>query len=132
MTPWDIDAEACAAPLALRHDRSILVAMSNLRLPQGHRFSFETGASVLDAEIMSEKGASLGRAGQRVEQTLAALAAFDAEPVQEGDRAALVKAAATAVWYYFIQREACGIRDQKPAIAHYGIPRDVLMKLGAS
>ena len=40
-------------------------------------------------------------------------------------------AAATAVWYYFIQREACGIRNQKPAIEHYGIPREVLMRLGA-
>jgi hypothetical protein len=103
--------------------------MSNLRLPQGHRFSFETGANVLDAELQAEKGAALGRAGQKVEVTLAALRAFEG-PLAE--RAPLVKAAATAVWYYFIQREACGIRDQKPAIAHYDIPREVLMKLGAA
>lgn len=104
--------------------------MSNLRLPLGHRFSFETGADAIEAEIMAEKGASLGRAGHKVETTLADLKAFDANG-GPGDRAALVKAAATAVWYYFIQREACGIRDQKPAIAHYGIPREVLMRLGA-
>lgn len=105
--------------------------MSNLRLPQARPFSFETASSAIDAEIMAEKGASLGRAGQRVEKTLAALKAFDLGQSTEDDRAALVKAAATAVWYYFIQREACGIRDQKPAIANYGIPREVLMKLGA-
>ena len=110
---------------------AILGGMSNLRLPLGHRFSFETGADAIEAEIMAEKGASLGRAGQRVETTLAELKAFDANDGAAGDRAALVKAAATAVWYYFIQREACGVRDQKPAIAHYGIPREVLMRLGA-
>jgi len=106
--------------------------MSNFRPPQGRRFSFETGASVLEAEIQAEKGAALGRAGQKVEDALAALRAHDAGEAPGGDRPALLKAAATAVWYYFIQREAIGIRDQKPAIAHYGIPREVLRRLGAS
>ena len=73
---------------------------------------------------------TLGYSGRTEgEQALAALKAFDGP---DEDRAPLVKEAATAVWYYFIQREACGIRDQRPAIAHYAIPREVLMRLGAS
>ena len=103
--------------------------MSNLRIPQGSSTPrFQTGASILDYEIQEERGYALGRAGRRVEQALAALKAFDGP---DEDRAPLVKEAATAVWYYFIQREACGIRNQKPAIEHYGIPREVLMRLGA-
>ncbi|WP_309646317.1 DUF6665 family protein [Phenylobacterium sp.] len=105
--------------------------MSTFRLPQGQRFALETGAESIEAEIMAEKGAALGRAGHRVEVTLAALKAFDAGEAVGVERSSLVKDAATAVWYYFIQREACGIRDQKPAIAHYAIPREVLMRLGA-
>ena len=46
-------------------------------------------------------------------------------------REALLKAAAEAVWALFIQREACGMRDQKPVIADLGIPRAVLVRLGA-
>jgi hypothetical protein len=108
--------------------------MSNLRLPLGQSgsFSFEIGAATFEDELQAEKGAALGRAGRRVETALAALRAFDAGESAEPERRALVKAAATAVWYYFIQREACGIRDQKPAIAHYGIPREVLTRLGAT
>ena len=103
--------------------------MSNLRMPQSALgLTFQTGASILDYEIQEERGYALGRAGQRVEQALAALKAFEGP---EDERAPLLKEAATAVWYYFIQREACGIRNQKPAIEHYGIPREVLMRLGA-
>lgn len=107
--------------------------MSNLRMPQGLSSTlFKTGASILDYEIQEEQAYALGRAGRRVETALAALRAFDADEGAAGERAALVKDAATAVWYYFIHREVCGIRNQKPAIEHYGIPREVLMRLGAS
>ncbi len=99
-------------------------------MPQGSSSPlFKTGASILDYEIQEERGYALGRAGERVEQALAALKAFEGS---EDGRAPLLKEAATAVWYYFIQREACGIRNQRPAIEHYGIPREVLMRLGAS
>ena len=42
-----------------------------------------------------------------------------------------VKAAARDVWKFFVQREACGMRDQRDAIRHYGIPPEVLGRLGA-
>ena len=60
------------------------------------------------------------------EATLAALREASAE-----DRPAALKAAADAVWSLFVQREICGQRDQKPVIEIYGIPKDVLARLGA-
>ena len=89
----------------------------------------ETGLSVLEAEMMSEAAAALGRAGRRAEAALARLS-DEASLASEG-REALLKAAADAVWSLFIQREACGMRDQKPVIADLGIPRAVLVRLGA-
>ena len=101
-------------------------------MPQGSSSPlFKTGASILDYELNEERGYALGVAGRRVEKALDALRAFDAAPGAAEARPPLLKEAATAVWYYFIQREACGIRNQKPAIEHYGIPREVLMRLGA-
>ena len=106
--------------------------MSNLRMPQSALgLTFQTGASILDYEIQEERGYALGVAGRKVELALQALRDFDAGG-REGERADLLKAAAKAVWHYFIQREACGIRNQRPAIEHYGIPREVLARLGAS
>ena len=106
--------------------------MSNLRMPQSSfGLTFQTGASILDYEIHEERGYALGVAGRKVEVALQALKDFDAAG-GEGDRAQLVKAAAKAVWHYFIQREACGIRNQRPAIEHYAMPREVLARLGAS
>lgn len=88
----------------------------------------EQGVGLLDYEIAAEKAASLGRAGALVEQTLLRLQRF------EGDapaRAQLLKEAAHAVYAYFIQRELCGMRRHDDAIREYGIPREVLVRLGA-
>lgn len=82
----------------------------------------------LDYEIAAEKASSLGRAGDAVANTLAKLRASDGT---SPERAALLKAAAAAVWAYFIQRELCGLRRHDDAIREYGIPREVLVKLGA-
>jgi hypothetical protein len=89
----------------------------------------DTGLSVLEAEMMSEAAAALGRAVTRAEAALARLT--DPEALEREGRDALLKAAAEAVWALFIQREACGMRDQKPVIADLGIPRAVLVRLGA-
>ena len=47
-------------------------------------------------------------------------------------RRELVTEAAREVWAFFVQRELCGLRDQKQVIAFYGIPNEVLVRLGAS
>jgi len=104
-------------------------AMSSLRMPQSlsRRLGIDTGEAVLRYELLEEQAASLGRAGAKVEAALAALAAH---PGGEG-RAAVLKAAADAVWGFFVQREVMGLRDRAAAVAHYRIPAEVLNRLGA-
>lgn len=107
--------------------------MSSLRMPQGFSASLarRLGADAADAalrhELMEEQAQSLGRAGRKVEVALKALADH---PAGE-DRAAALRAAADAVWGFFVQREVMGLRDRNAVIAQYGIPREVLVRLGA-
>jgi hypothetical protein len=61
--------------------------------------------SPLDHEILGEKAAALGRAGEKV---------------------------AHAVYAYFIQRELCGMKRHREIIREYAIPDEVLVRLGAS
>ena len=89
----------------------------------------ETGANILDYEIQEERAHALTRAGRSVEAALARL--NDPEAQAADGRDALLKAAAYEVWKFFIQRESCGIRDHRPVIEHYGIPRAVIVRLGA-
>jgi hypothetical protein len=100
----------------------------SLRPPQNLASSFgQTSApSALDYEIMGEMAASLGRAGEKVEKTLAQLAEADAS-----DRDGSLKAAARAVHAYFIQRELCGLKNHDAAIRDFNIPPAVLVRLGA-
>jgi hypothetical protein len=78
-------------------------------------------------ELVAERAASLGPAGRAMEVALDRL-----KEARDGDdREALLKAAAAAVWAFFVQREACGFRDQRGVIAHHDIPRAVLVRLGA-
>lgn len=103
--------------------------MSSLRLPQS--FAGRAGPEAADAairhEILEEQAQSLGRAGRKVE---AALAALRDHPGGDG-RVTVLRAAADAVWGYFVQREVLGLRDRNEVIAQYGIPREVLVRLGA-
>lgn len=82
---------------------------------------------ILDHEIAGEKASALGRAGEQVEKALARLEAAPA-----ADREDLTKAAARAVYAYFIQRELCGMRRHQEVIREYRIPPAVLARLGAS
>jgi hypothetical protein len=97
-----------------------------MRLPPA---ATEASSHALDHEILAEKAASLGRAAQSVE------AALDNLRSHHGDAAGrnvLVKEAADAVYAYFIQRELCGWRRHDEIIRDYGIPKEVLARLGAS
>lgn len=85
------------------------------------------GALALDAEILGEEASALGRAGRRVEETLAAL-----EDAKADDRPARLREAAEAVHDYFILREMLGFRRHDDAVAVYRIPRAVIARLGAS
>ena len=99
------------------------------RLGQTSAPGRDTGLSVLEAEMMSEAAAALGRAGARVEAALARL--DDPSALEESGRDVLLRHAADAVWSFFIQREACGLKDQRQVITDFAIPRAVLVRLGA-
>ena len=104
----------------------------SLRLPQ-HLSSkdplLNSRDGGLQAEIASEKAASLGRAGLAVEVALERLGNSELEA--EHGREALLKTAAQAVWMFFVQREACGLRDQAQVVRDLKIPRAVIVRIGA-
>ncbi|RWD70490.1 DUF6665 family protein [Mesorhizobium sp.] len=102
----------------------------SVRMPTNFRRSGaqESALDLLGHEILAEKAAALGRAGQRVEETLARL--HDGGESEHRNR--LLKEAAAAVHAYFIQRELCGLRKHDAVIREYDIPRAVLVRLGAS
>jgi hypothetical protein len=88
--------------------------------------------ALLQTEIAGESAASLGHHGRQVEAAMKALRAFDAAGQGSADeRLALVRQASKAVWSYFVQRESCGMRDHRWAIADYGITDEVIARLGA-
>ena len=90
-----------------------------------------SGFGSIENEIIGEKASSLGHHGRQVEQAMAALRAYDAAPRAPEERVVLLKAAAREVWKFLVQRELCGLRDQKEVVRHYGIPQEVLARLGA-
>lgn len=82
----------------------------------------------LDSEMLAEKASALGHHGRLVE---AALKALRACPPDAAERPALRQKAAREVWAFFVQRELCGLRDQREVIRFYDIPQEVLVRLGA-
>ena len=106
-----------------------------VRMPQslftGHKR--ETGWSVLDCEILQQKAQTLGTLGRQVEQALAALRACDAGGPganRDAQRCALLDDAAERVWAFMIQRELCGFRYWDAVVKEYGIPGEVLSRVG--
>ncbi len=103
--------------------------MSSLHTPQSllARLKPETGDAVFRHELIEEQAQSLGRAGRKVEETLAALKAHD----NNDDRTVLMNAAADAVWGFLVQREIMGLRDRTAIVEQYGIPREIMARIGA-
>ena len=112
----------------MRRHGANMTAMSPLRMPQSliKRLGVETGDAVLRYELLQEQAASLGLAGRKVEKALAALREHEGE-----GRAEVLKAAADAVWGFLVQREIMGLRDRTAIVAEYGIPREVMNRIGA-
>ncbi len=91
--------------------------------------NFVSGLDTLESELLAEKASALGRAGDAARRAMEKLHAHDA---RDEVRERLLKAAARAVHHYFIQRELCGLRRHHDAIRDLAIPREVLVRLGAS
>lgn len=96
--------------------------------------------SALDYEIAQEQASALGRLGRALEAALAALSGFDraqvegqANAVASADtvRERLVQEASRALWCFIVQREACGLRDQRLIVREYGVPAEVQNRMGA-
>ncbi|WP_275787406.1 DUF6665 family protein [Pararhizobium gei] len=103
-----------------------------VRPPQSlsHSFSRESSLNLLEYEMMSERADALGRHGLKVEKAIAALSALADSATSPDRREALLNAAADEVWAFFIQREICGLRSNRDAVERYGIPKEVLARLG--
>lgn len=85
----------------------------------------------VEAEIVQEKAASLGRMSNRLRDAMARLEEHDASPAgKPEERAALVAAAGEALWYYVVQREAAGLRATEEALRDFRIPREVYIRMG--
>src|SRR5689334_3894540 len=100
----------------------------SLRPPGAHSLGPQSGFDVLHHEIAGEMASALGRAGRRVEETLAKLRDVAGD---DATRPGLLRDAAEAVHAYFIQRELCGLRRHDAVIREYAIPKAVLARLGA-
>ncbi len=99
--------------------------------------------SALDYEIVQEQAAALSRLGRAVEIALAALSRHDSARTDRGDdpaadttsvsllRMQLVQEASDALWCFIVQREACGLRDQRQILRAYGVPAEVQNRMGA-
>lgn len=86
--------------------------------------------SALDYELAAEKADALGRIGRKVEAALEALAAAQTAEAPADALEKFVDEAAELVWAFFIQREISGFRSQADAVRRYGIPREVLIRVG--
>jgi hypothetical protein len=102
----------------------------SLRPPQAS--SRKSQADALDYEIAQEGAAALGRLGRALEAALAALADCDRiQPeVPSPARERLVRQAGYALWCFIVQREACGLRDQRLIMRDYRVSREVQNRMG--
>jgi hypothetical protein len=83
------------------------------------------GMTVIEKELEGERASSLGEAGKRLENALAALGE---SPDPDDDE--LVHEAATAAWYYMIVRESLRMFDHQQALKIYGVPDRVMAQVG--
>ena len=102
----------------------------SLRPPGAHARTAPIVA--LDYEIAQERASALGRLGRALEAALAALADYDnGHAERDATHARLVQDASDALWCFMVQREACGLRDPRPVLRHYGVPGEVYARMGA-
>ena len=93
----------------------------------------ERFVDVLEDEVAEEKAGALGRAGRRLEHALKLFRDHEATHEHRADtkREQLLWDLAARVEAFVAQREACGLRDSRHVLQHYGIPREALARVGA-
>ena len=92
---------------------------------------------VLAYELAEERASALGRMGRALEQALAKLREFDAAHPRADDptsteqaRRILVREAGHALWMFVVQREACGLRNNRMLMRDYSVPGEVQLSMG--
>jgi hypothetical protein len=96
-----------------------------LKLPGNTAARIAGNVDAVQYEVAQEMAASLRRAADRLDAALGALHAHDA-----ADREGLLHAAGQALWYYVVQREACGFRDSESLMRELNVPREVQLRMG--
>jgi hypothetical protein len=90
--------------------------------------------NAIEAEVIAEQAASLGRAARRLEKALATLAAFDAGQKLSAPeigrpafrtRPEILVEAREALWFLIVQREACGFRHSDEVLSAYSVPPEI-------
>ena len=105
----------------------------SLKVPvfYGRRRGPQTGAGILDAEILAEMASSIGRTGRALEKALGDLRAHDEDSgTDRQKRGALLQAAADRAWALFVQYDMAGLSSQSQLVKRYGIPGEVLVRVG--
>ena len=81
-------------------------------------------------EAMQETAAALGRIGKQLEAALEAIQRHDATPNPNRDREDLLQEAADRVQALIIQREAMGLYASRDVQRFYGVPGEVMSRIG--
>jgi hypothetical protein len=91
--------------------------------------------------VREESAATLGRAGRRLQEAVAALAEFDAieqptvvsaNPSDPAGRRPLLHEAADALWAYVVQREAMGLNNHELLDQLYGVTPELWRLMGSA
>jgi hypothetical protein len=90
-----------------------------------------SGYATLEYEIAQERASALGRLGRRLEAALTALAACPRTANSDRKiRDSLVDQAGYALWLLAVQREACGLNNLAHVMLVYGVPNEVVARMG--
>jgi hypothetical protein len=93
----------------------------------------EQFVDVLKHEVAEEKAGALGRSGRRLERALERLREHETSAVSRTDakRERLLWDCVERAEAFVVQREACGLRDSRQVLKYYGVPREVIARIGA-
>ena len=90
-----------------------------------------SGYATLEYEIAQERASALGRLGRRLEAALTALSACPRVASSNRKiREHLVEEAGYALWLLAVQREACGLNNLAHVLQVYGVPNEVVARMG--
>ena len=103
-----------------------------MRLPRTLLPDGTTGdiSQAIAYEAAQEAACALGRIGRALEAALEAIRRHDETPGANTDREELLFEAAEKAMALIIQREAFGLRSSRDIQKFYGIPGEVMVKIG--